>query len=178
MRWFWIDRFTEFVRAERASALKAVSITEELLDEYFPGFPVMSPTFVIEGFAQMGGLLIGERTEFKANIVLAKVGRSQIVRYPRPGELLKYQVQIQGLQPDGGQVTGSAEVDGQLIVQADLTFAQVSRMVKEIDFFDPAEFLRMLRIYRLYDVGVDQQGKRLQIPDHLLAAERAAAGSP
>ena len=41
MRWFWIDRFLEFERGRRAVAIKAVSLAEEQLDDYSPGFPVM-----------------------------------------------------------------------------------------------------------------------------------------
>ena len=173
MRWFWIDRFTEFVRGERATALKAVSLTEEHIDEYFPGHPVMTPMLVLEGFAQMGGLLISERTNFKANTVLAKVGRSKIHRYPRPGDLLEYQVTIQSLQDDGGLVAAESRVAGEMLVEADLTFVYVRRSIIDKDFFDPAGFLQMLRVFRLYEVAVDSEGQRLEIPEHLLAAERA-----
>ena len=173
MRWFWIDRFTEFVSGQRATALKAVSLTEEHCDEYFPGYPLMTPTLVLEGFAQMGGLLISEPTDFKANTVLAKVGRSKIHRYPRPGDLLEYKVTVQSLQVEGGLVTADCRVADELLVEADLTFAYVSRSVIDRDFFDPARFLQMLRVFRLYEVAVDSEGTRLKIPEHLLAAEQA-----
>ena len=57
MRWFWIDKFKSFERGRCATAVKAVSISEEHMQGYFPGYPVMTPTFVIEGFAQMGGIV-------------------------------------------------------------------------------------------------------------------------
>ncbi len=41
MRWFWIDRFVEFVPGSRAKAVKNVTLAEEHLHDHFPGFPVM-----------------------------------------------------------------------------------------------------------------------------------------
>ena len=38
--------------------------------------------------------------------------------------------------------------------------------------FKTAEFLRMLRVFRLYEVGVDGQGRPLAIPQRLLDAEQ------
>jgi 3-hydroxyacyl-[acyl-carrier-protein] dehydratase len=172
MRWFWIDRFTEFVSGSHASALKAVTLSEEHVDEYFPGFPVMTPTLVIEGFAQMGGLLISQPTGFRANTVLAKVGRARFHRYPRPGELLRYQVRIQTLQDDGGLISATAHMEEELLVEAELTFVYVGRDVIDRSFFDSAGLLQMLRVFQLFDVGVDSAGRPLEIPAHLLAAEQ------
>jgi 3-hydroxyacyl-[acyl-carrier-protein] dehydratase len=172
MRWFWIDRFLEFEAGRRAVAVKCVSLGEGYIDEYFSGYPVMTPSLVFEGFAQMGGLLISQQTDFHANVVLAKVARSRIHRYARPGDQLRYEVRIESLQEDGGLITAHSHLNGGLQAEAELTFAQVSRSVVDRDFFEPSEFLRMLRIFRLFDVGVDSQGQPLKIPEHLLAAER------
>jgi 3-hydroxyacyl-[acyl-carrier-protein] dehydratase len=173
MRWFWIDRFTEFVSTQRAAAIKAVSLAEEEVDEYFPGNPILSPTFVLEGFAQMGGLLISQPTDFKANTVLAKIARARVHRYPQPGDLLEHQVQIQSLQEDGGLVSASSRVHGELLAEAEMTFAYVRREVIDKDFFEPAGFLQMLRVFKLFDVAVDAEGRPLAIPAHLLEAEQA-----
>ena len=178
MRWFWIDRFVTFESGRRAEAVKAVSLAEEHIDGYFDGFPVMTPTLTIEGFAQMGGLLVGQQSEFRKNIVLAKVSRAAVHRYARPGDLLRYSVEIQTLQDDGGLVSARSHVGEELLMEADLTFAQVNRTIIDRDFFDPVGLLRMLRIFKLYEVGVDADGKPLQIPAHLLAAEQAAMGKP
>ena len=41
MRWFWIDRFSEFVCGESATAVKNVSLAEEYLHDHFDGYPIM-----------------------------------------------------------------------------------------------------------------------------------------
>ena len=172
MRWFWIDRFTEFVSGEKASAVKCVSMVEEYVDEYFPGHPVMTPSFVIEGFAQCGGILVGQQNDFLERVVLAKVAKSKFHFYARPGDQLRYSVQLESMQPDGGLVSATSHVDDRLQSEAELTFAHVDLSVRGAgSFFKPDDFLRMLRIFKLFDVGVDPNGQPIKIPQHLLAAE-------
>ncbi len=55
-----------------------------------------------------------------------------------------------------------------------MTFAQVGREHIDREFFAASDLMRMLRIFRLFDVAVDAQGQPLEIPAHLLAAERAS----
>jgi len=76
MRWFWIDRFTEFERGRRAVAIKGVALSEEQFDDYSPGFPLMPASLVIEGMAQTAGLLVGEMEGFAQRVVLAKIGKA------------------------------------------------------------------------------------------------------
>jgi 3-hydroxyacyl-[acyl-carrier-protein] dehydratase len=57
MRWFWIDRFTEFVRHTRATAIKAVTLAEGHLHDHFPGAPIVPATLILEGMAQTAGAL-------------------------------------------------------------------------------------------------------------------------
>jgi 3-hydroxyacyl-[acyl-carrier-protein] dehydratase len=51
MRWFWIDRFTEFVSGSHAVAVKGVSLAEDHLHEHHAGYPIMPNSLVIEGVA-------------------------------------------------------------------------------------------------------------------------------
>jgi 3-hydroxyacyl-[acyl-carrier-protein] dehydratase len=90
MRWFWIDRFTEFERGRRAVAVKCVATSEEQIDRYSPGFPVMPVSMMIEGMAQTAGLLIGEMTGFAARVVLAKIGKAVFHDVVIPGDVLRY----------------------------------------------------------------------------------------
>jgi 3-hydroxymyristoyl/3-hydroxydecanoyl-(acyl carrier protein) dehydratase len=52
MRWFWVDRFEEFVRCRRAVAIKAVTLAEEHLHDHFPGAALVPNSLVLEGLAQ------------------------------------------------------------------------------------------------------------------------------
>ena len=64
MRWYWIDRFLEFVSGSHAVTVKNVSLVEEQMENYVPGHPLMPGSLNIEGFAQTGGLLVGEHRGF------------------------------------------------------------------------------------------------------------------
>ena len=52
MRWFWLDRFTEFVSGSHATAVKGVSLSEDHLHDHWPYYPVMPNSLVAEGMAQ------------------------------------------------------------------------------------------------------------------------------
>ena len=88
MRWFWIDRFTEFVRFRRATAVKAVTLTEEYLHDHFPGAAIMPTSLIIEGIAQTAGLLVADAVDFKQQVVLAKVSSATFTRDAVPGDTL------------------------------------------------------------------------------------------
>jgi len=75
MRWMWLDRFVEFIRGERSIAIKNVSLTEEPLSDYLPGFPVLPCSLIVEGLAWTGGILANEHRGFRERMVLAKVNR-------------------------------------------------------------------------------------------------------
>ena len=176
MRWFWIDRFTEFVSGKSACTIKAVTITEEQIDDYFEGYPILSPSFVLEGFAQTGGLLISEQRDFKDRVVLAKVAKSKFERIARPGDTLTYRIELLTVNDDGGLISATSRIGDEPHGEAELTFAYIDNTVTETEFFEPVDFLRMLRIFRLFDVAVKQDGSPIYPPPHLLEAENRALG--
>ncbi len=65
MRWFWFDRYTEFVSGKHAVGIKNVTLAEEHLHDHFPGCPVMPNALIIEGLAQTGGLLVSEAQNYE-----------------------------------------------------------------------------------------------------------------
>ncbi len=174
MRWFWFDRYIEFVSGRRATALKAVTLAEEQLDNYIPGFPVMPASLIIEGFAQTGGLLVGESHGFRQRTVLAKVGKSKFYSEARPGDVLQYEVTIQDMANDGAIVHGRATVAGELQAEVELIFAHLDDRFSGVDLFFPADFLAILRLLGVYDVGCKEDGSPIEVPAHLLAAEERA----
>ena len=90
MRWFWIDRYTEFVSGQHATAIKNVSLAEDHLHDHFPGAPVMPNSLVLEGMAQAAGLLVAQANDFRYEVVLAKVAKAEFHFLGRPGDTLVY----------------------------------------------------------------------------------------
>ena len=85
MRWIWIDRFETFESGTRAVAIKNVSLAEEHLHDHVPGFAVMPASLMIEGMAQTGGILLGEKHGFQHIVILAKVPKVTFHGHVVPG---------------------------------------------------------------------------------------------
>ena len=171
MRWFWIDRFLEFESGHRAVAYKNTSLTEDHNDEYQPAHPIVPSSTIIEGLAQTGGLLIGEHGQFHQSVVLAKVSKAVFHDYTLAGTTLTYTVEIEDIQEDGAFCKCQVEAGDELRADVKLMFIHLDNRFSE-NLFDPANFLRMLRIFELYKVGRTKDGQPLTIPEHLLAAEQ------
>jgi 3-hydroxyacyl-[acyl-carrier-protein] dehydratase len=173
MRWFWIDRFVEFVCGERAVASKNVAATEEQLDEYLPGFPIMPAPFIIEGMAQTGGLLVSQVNDFKEKVVLAKVAKAEFKCLARPGDVLTYTATLENLQGVGAMVSGVSRIGDEVQAEIDLFFAHLDDRFKGVELFRPADFSRMLRTLGLFEVGRHPDGSPLQVPQYMVDAEAA-----
>lgn len=174
MRWFWIDRFEKFVSGQEAVTLKNVTLAEEPLDDYLPGFPHYPHSLIIEGMAQTGGLLISQLNDFQSRVVLAKVSRSEFFGLAVPGDQLRLHVKLLSLQPDGAIVSGLVEKAGKPLAELELTFAILDESYGEQAFFIPDDLCRILRSLRLFDVGVHADGSPIAIPPHMLEAELAS----
>ena len=171
MRWFWIDRFERFVSGVEAVALKNITFAEEPLDDYLPGKPHYPHSLIIEGMAQTGGLLLSQLEDFEARIVLAKVSKAEFFRLVEPGDQLRLTARLQSVQPDGAIVEGQTHVGQELQGQFELTFAKLNESYGDSSFFEPVGLMRMLRVLRLFDVAVDQQGNRIRPPQAILDQE-------
>lgn len=172
MRWMWIDRIIDFVRGERAVAVKNVSMTEEPLDDYLPGFPVLPCTLIIEGLALTGGILANDQREFQERMVLAKINKAVFHCPALPGDQLRYTAEIQGIQPEGVFVRGTSRIGEKLQAEVELFLAHLGDNVIEQALIDPGDTMLMLRLFGLYDTGQTPDGSPINAPAKLLAAER------
>lgn len=174
MRWFWIDRFTEFVSGQSAVAVKSVSLSEEPVDEYAPGRTYFPSSLIIEGLAQTGGLLLSQVSDFKDRVVLAKISSSKFYCEAYPGDTLTYRVAMQNQLANGAIVQGTSHIGDKLQGEIELMFASLDdARFENVELFEPAQFCRMVRILRLFDVGVNPDGSPIHIPEHMLEAELA-----
>ncbi len=181
MRWFWIDRFTEFESARRAVAVKNCSLAEEHLHDHFPGTPLMPHSLVIEGIAQTGGLLVGEWSEWKERVVLAKIAKATFHGYARPGDTLIYESVILEVNSDGALTKATSHVrrprstETELQAEVEMFFAHIPS-TRDEQLFVAADFAAMLRSLRIFEVGKTADGKKLEMPEHLQQAEAASVG--
>jgi 3-hydroxyacyl-[acyl-carrier-protein] dehydratase len=168
MRWFWVDRFTEFVSGSHARGIKNVTLDEEAVDQYAPGFPMLPPTLIIEGMAQLGGILVAEHFKFEKRVVLAKVGKAKFHQPARNGDQLRYAVELDGVQDHGATVTSTSHCGDVLQAEIDLMFAFLEEgRFTDGPLFNPGDLEDMLRLMNFFHVAVDADGKPVPIYKNL-----------
>ncbi len=168
MRWMWVDRFTEFVSGSHASGIKNVALDEEVLDDYCPGYPYLPPTLIIEGMAQLGGILVAEKFDWDKRVVLAKVAKAEYFFPATPGDQLHYCVKLDSVQDTGAVAQGTCHRNGELLANIELMFAflEDGRFASG-PLFKPGDLALMLRLMRMFDVAVDAQGNPIPVSDKL-----------
>jgi len=127
MRYVLLDRITRLVPAEVAQGVKCVSLADDIFVDHFPGHPVMPGALIIESLAQLGGVLVEatlrERGRNDLHALLTMVDRAKFRRLVRPGDKMELETRLITAREEGGQVRATASVEGQLVAEAELTFA-------------------------------------------------------
>ena len=156
MRWIWIDKFLEFRSGEFARSIKNLTLAEEHLHDHFPGYPVMPASLIIEGLAQTGGILVGEASGFVEKVVLAKIPRADFHGVACAGDQLVYEVTITNLNAQGAVVDAKAFLDGELLVDAEIVFANLDNS-RANQIFGPKNFVFTQQLLGVLDLAKAQQ---------------------
>jgi len=127
MRWIWIDKFVDFQSGKCASAVKNVSMAEEHVHDYVPGFPMMPEALLIEAMAQTSGVLIGEAMNFQEKVVLAKIRKAVFFDFVRPGDSLRLDTAIESITPEAASTYGKIKRGETLIAEIDLMFSHIDQ---------------------------------------------------
>jgi 3-hydroxyacyl-[acyl-carrier-protein] dehydratase len=158
MRWFWVDRFEEFVRCRRAVAIKAVTLAEEHLHDHFPGAALVPNALVLEGLAQTAGILVVDAIDYRRRVVLAKVGKSEFQFDAVPGDVLRFEVEIVELSEEGSVVTATSSVAGRPHGEAELFFGHIAPGEAVPKLFSNDQFNRWLDNLGIFKVAREIDG--------------------
>jgi 3-hydroxyacyl-[acyl-carrier-protein] dehydratase len=161
MRWFWIDRYIEFVRCRRARAVKAVTLAEEHLHDHFPGAAMMPATLVLEGMAQTAGLLVADALDYRRQVVLAKVGGMRLAFEAVPGDTIEYLAEIVELSELGSVVKVTSRIGDREHGEAELYYGHLEAGTTVPKLFKNDEVMRWLDSLRIFDVAVNEDGTRV-----------------
>jgi 3-hydroxyacyl-[acyl-carrier-protein] dehydratase len=113
-------------------------------------------------------------SDFKDRIVLAKVTSSEFFFEAEPGSRLTYRVKITNNDGMGAMVEGTSHQEDKLQAKINLMFARLDdERFEGVELFEPAEFCRMLRLLRLFEIGAYPDGTPVKVPEHMLEAEKA-----
>ncbi|MEP3480750.1 MAG: 3-hydroxyacyl-ACP dehydratase FabZ family protein [Fuerstiella sp.] len=153
MRWYWVDKFIEFNSGVSAKSVKNISLAEEHMHDHFPGFPVMPASLMIEGMAQTGGILLGEKNDFEHNVILAKVPKVEFHSFACPGDQLIYSATLVNDSDQGGSTEVTAMVGDRLVATADIVFVHLSSDDPQLSRIDQKQFVFRLNLLDILDVG-------------------------
>ena len=127
MRFYLIDRITECRAGERASAVKAVSLSEDFLDQHFAGVPIMPGSMILEGLAQLAGYLLARTAmpaaPHKHKALLSMVEKAKFLQVVQPGSLLKLDCTLVSMHEDSAKVDGVASVGDARVATARMLFS-------------------------------------------------------
>lgn len=119
-----IDRIDELEAGKRGVGVKCVTMNEPFFAGHFPGKAVMPGVLILEALAQTGAMVMLSLEQNAGKIVY--FGAMDKVKFKRqviPGDVLKLEVEITKSKGSFGLGTAVAYVDGQVAVEAILTFA-------------------------------------------------------
>ncbi|HXV76145.1 MAG TPA: 3-hydroxyacyl-ACP dehydratase FabZ [Candidatus Polarisedimenticolaceae bacterium] len=124
-----VDRVIELRPRQRITAYKNVSINEPFFQGHFPGAPIMPGVLIIEAMAQAGAVLFLHEMKDRDSktVYFTGIDRARFRRTVVPGDRLRLTVDVIKLRSKTCKMKGRAEVDGELVAEAELLSAIVER---------------------------------------------------
>ena len=127
-----VDRVVEHEPGVRIVGLKNVTINEPFFPGHFPGHPIMPGVLIIEGMAQVGGILayLASDDEIRKKVCyFASIDNAKFRKPVRPGDQLLIEMTATACKRGIWCFHGKATVDGRVAAEADLkaTFAEMDR---------------------------------------------------
>ncbi len=108
----------------KAVGIKCVTINDYFFRGHFPGRPIMPGVLIIEAMAQVGGILILNKTENLRKLAyFMSVDQVKFRKPVVPGDQLVLEAELGKIRSRIGQVFAKAFVDNKLACEGELMFA-------------------------------------------------------
>ncbi len=118
-----VDRIKELNPGKNVVAIKNVTVNEPFFQGHFPGAPVMPGVLILEAMAQAGAMMMLNDPALRGTISLLTTVEKAKFRHPvTPGDQMILCAEMYRLRGRMGKVKAHAEVDGQVVAEAELGF--------------------------------------------------------
>ena len=120
-----VDSIGEHEPGQRLVAFKNVTVNEDFFQGHFPNKPLLPAVLMIEALAQAAALLLLDEAGNRRGVTvhLRGVDDAKFRKHVVPGDQLKLTVTLGASRGPLVRVPAVAEVDGQIVVEADLLLA-------------------------------------------------------
>jgi UDP-3-O-[3-hydroxymyristoyl] N-acetylglucosamine deacetylase/3-hydroxyacyl-[acyl-carrier-protein] dehydratase len=117
-----VDRILDIEEGKRIVGVKNVTINEPFFQGHFPGHPIMPGVLIIEAMAQVGGvLLMGSAPLPDTKVVyFTSLNNVKWRRPVKPGDQLRFEVEVLQIRGPMVKMTGVAKVDGETVCEAEM----------------------------------------------------------
>ena len=122
-----VDRITHLVHGKSIEGYKNVSISEPVFQGHFPDHPIYPGVMIIEGMAQVGGVLAfqslpeDQQDSIDQKVVyFMSIDKAKFRAPVTPGDQLVYRLSVIKNKGPVWQLDAKAFVDDKLVAQAEL----------------------------------------------------------
>ncbi len=119
MKFALLDRIVALEPGASIRARKAVSASEEYLQDHFPTFPVLPGVFMLEALAEAARWLVHASRDFRHSVVLLAEAKNVTYKsFVMPGDTLEVDVVCRDMDEDHSSFAGSGTSNGVEVVKA------------------------------------------------------------
>jgi beta-hydroxyacyl-ACP dehydratase FabZ len=125
-----VDRILELELGKRVVGIKNVTMNEPFFPGHFPGHPIMPGVLIIEAMAQVGGFLLMQSLDARAEkkvMYFTGIDKARFRKPVVPGDQVRFELEILQLRRQVCRMRGEAYVDGKLVAEAELSSVVVDR---------------------------------------------------
>lgn len=125
MRYIMIDRILEVQKNKSVTAVKNITLSDDVFMDHFPGNPIYPGALILESLSQTAGALIEISHDFRYKAIVFMVENAKYRDYIRPGDQVMLKAEIMSEKENYVRVKAKATVGTTVKVNANLVFTLV-----------------------------------------------------
>lgn len=130
MRFYLVDRINNLEVGQSIQTTKCWTLTDDIFNDHFPGFPIVPGVLIIESVAQSLGMLI-EKSYEKLHgdkskpvwAILSIVHKAKFKNFTIPGDQMVIEGELKSIDGMTASASAIAKVNGEIRAQVELSFA-------------------------------------------------------